>query len=276
MKAFDTDPDFDFDKPLRELLHTRDEEERRVLAKLSPIKRQIYRKILELSNRYIPIKIDRDAPVFLCWLLERDVVLEIGRRLQNEGAIGDGKDARFLSKSEIEDWCRGTLASAHLGEVIGVRKAQHLRWARYSPPNVIGSGAQQEEAEPIRPIDRSRTLHGVGISPGIAVGTARVVSTVSEAGWVTKGEVLVCREPLFQLSPLFGVVSAVVAETGGMLDHSGILVREYGVPAVFQVPRATHLIQTGERIIVDGNSGIIRRDEDTESIGQGAVFPRAE
>ena len=76
-----------------------------------------------------------------------------------------------------------------------------------------------------------------------------------------KGEILVCREPLFELSPLFGIVGAVVAEEGGMLDHSGILVREYGVPAVFQVPRATHLIRTGERIIVDGNKGMITRDD---------------
>ena len=261
MDAWDADPDFDFDKHFQELLRARDETERRVLAKLNPLERWIYRKILELSRRYIPIKIDRDAPVFLCWLLERDVVLEVGRRLREEGVLEDGRDARFLSKSEIEGWCRGARPSADLGEVIAARETQHFRWARYSPPDAIGAGAQQEEAEPVRPIDRGRTLHGVGISPGIAAGTARIVGTASEARGVTKGEILVCREPLFELSPLFGIVGAVVAETGGVLDHSGILVREYGVPAVFQVLRATDLIRTGERIVVDGDRGVVRRGD---------------
>jgi pyruvate,water dikinase len=261
MNAWDADPGFDFDKHLKELLDARDEAEKRVLAKLNPVKRWIYRKVLKLSNRYIPVKIDRDAPVFLCWVLERDVVLEVGRRLQEEGAIEDGKDGQFLSKSEIEGWCQGNIASADLGNLIAVRKTDFLRWERYSPPEAIGATTEQQETEPMLPVDRSRTLYGVVISPGIAAGTARIVNTVSDAGEIKKGEILVCREPLFQLSPLFGIVAAVVAEAGGMLDHSGILVREYGVPAVFQVHRATHLIQTGEEIVVDGNSGTIRREE---------------
>ena len=172
--------------------------------------------------------------------------------------LEDGGDARFLSKSEIEGWCGGARPSGDLGEAIAARKTQHFRWARYSPPDAISAGAQREEAEPIRPIDRSRTLHGVGISPGIASGAARIVGTASETRRTTKGEILVCREPLFELSPLFGIVGAVVSEEGGMLDHSGILVREYGVPAVFQVPRATDLIRTGERIVVDGDRGLVR------------------
>jgi phosphohistidine swiveling domain-containing protein len=262
MNAWDADPGFDFDRHLKELLDARDEAEKRVLAILNPVKRWIYRKILRLSNRYIPVKIDRDAPVFLCWVLERDVVLEVGRRLQEEGATEDGKDGQFLSKSEIEDWCKGNIASANLGNLIAVRKMDFLRWARYSPPEAIGATAKQQETEPMLPVDQSRTLYGVAISPGIAAGTARIINTVSEAGEMKKGEILVCREPLFELSPLFGVVAAVVAEAGGMLDHSGILVREYGVPAVFQVHRATHLIQTGEEIVVDGNSGTIRREKD--------------
>ena len=264
MDIWDADADFDFDKHLKELLHSRDETERRMLAKLNSLKRWVYRKILKLSRRYIPIKIDRDAPVFLCLLQERDVVLEVGRRLHAEGVLGNMRDAQFLSKSEIEDWCRGTIASANLGKVIAARRTQYRRWARYSPPNVIGSGTQNEEAAPARPIDGSRTLYGVGISPGIATGAARLVRTASETGSVKKGEILVCREPLFELSPLFGIVDAVVAEEGGMLDHSGILVREYGVPAVFQVPRVTHLIRTGERITVDGNKGTINRDDEFE------------
>ena len=112
----------------------------------------------------------------------------------------------------------------------------------------IEAGAASEE-----------TFHGRPISPGLAEGRARVISSLGEATNVLSGEILVCREPLFELSPLFSIVSAVVAEVGGLLDHSATLVREYGIPAVFGVEAATTKIHTGDELQIDANKGIIAR-----------------
>ena len=59
-------------------------------------------------------------------------------------------------------------------------------------------------------------------------------------------------------TPLFAVASAIVVETGGILSHAAITVREYGLPAVLGVKDATRLIKDGQIIEVDGTSGTVR------------------
>jgi phosphoenolpyruvate-protein kinase (PTS system EI component) len=55
-------------------------------------------------------------------------------------------------------------------------------------------------------------------------------------------------------------VAAVVTETGGPLSHCAIVAREYGIPAVVGAYGATGAIATGQRITVDGGSGIVTLD----------------
>ncbi|MFI2363889.1 PEP-utilizing enzyme [Promicromonospora sp. NPDC019610] len=44
------------------------------------------------------------------------------------------------------------------------------------------------------------------------------------------GDVLVCRFTEPSWTALFGLVSAVVTETGGVLSHAAIVTREHGQP----------------------------------------------
>jgi len=42
-----------------------------------------------------------------------------------------------------------------------------------------------------------------------------------------------------------------------MMTHGAVVAREYGIPAVVGVDRATERLQTGMRIRLDGSSGQI-------------------
>jgi rifampicin phosphotransferase len=46
-------------------------------------------------------------------------------------------------------------------------------------------------------------------------------------------------------------------EMGGSMSHGAVVAREYGIPAVVGVYGATERITTGQRITVDGSSGVI-------------------
>jgi phosphoenolpyruvate-protein kinase (PTS system EI component) len=46
-------------------------------------------------------------------------------------------------------------------------------------------------------------------------------------------------------------------ETGGVLSHGPILVREFGLPAVAGIAQALSTIRTGQRVRIDGNLGEI-------------------
>jgi pyruvate,water dikinase len=98
-------------------------------------------------------------------------------------------------------------------------------------------------------------VSGTPGSPGRATGPARVVHGPDDFARVRPGDVLVCRftEPAW--TALFGVVAAVVTETGGVLSHAAIVAREYGIPAVLAVPGATTTLPDGATVTVDGGTG---------------------
>lgn len=237
----------------------RDLAEQRVFSRLNPLQRAIYRHVLSLTRRYAPLHVDRDEPVLLCWLLEGDTVREVGRRLQAEGLIATTEESGFLSYREILDWLRGTLRRDVLMRLMMERRDLYRRWWRYAPPDILGDRPPTSEVAMQLPIAEGDTMRGLAVSPGLAQGRARVVCTLAEATNVLPGEVLVVREPLFELSPWFGVASAVVAETGWLLDDAAVLAREYGVPAIFRVQGATERIRNGEELQVDANRGMVIR-----------------
>jgi len=45
--------------------------------------------------------------------------------------------------------------------------------------------------------------------------------------------------------------------TGGYLSHGSIVAREYGIPAVVNVPGVTTLLKDGQKVVVDGDGGKI-------------------
>jgi phosphohistidine swiveling domain-containing protein len=58
-------------------------------------------------------------------------------------------------------------------------------------------------------------------------------------------------------TPLFLTASALVMEVGGLMTHGAVVARAYGIPAVVGVHEATTLLRTGQRVRVDGTSGLV-------------------
>jgi pyruvate,water dikinase len=58
-------------------------------------------------------------------------------------------------------------------------------------------------------------------------------------------------------TPLFLRAAAVAAEVGGYLSHTAIVAREYGLPAVVNIPDLLATVHDGQPVTVDGNAGVI-------------------
>ena len=56
-------------------------------------------------------------------------------------------------------------------------------------------------------------------------------------------------------TPLLLRASAIVVESGGAGSHGAIVAREYGIPAVLNIPGVMQLIQDGQNLVVDGDEG---------------------
>ncbi|MCU0269371.1 MAG: PEP-utilizing enzyme [Acidimicrobiales bacterium] len=104
---------------------------------------------------------------------------------------------------------------------------------------------------------------GRGASGGRCTG--RVVHTAGDAG-AHPGSVLVVRTLDPDLAAVLPSLAGIVAETGGALSHLAILAREYRVPAVVAVPEAVQRFPRGTTVLVDGDTGEVRRlDESAET-----------
>lgn len=98
-------------------------------------------------------------------------------------------------------------------------------------------------------------LHGLAASKGIYEGPARRVSGPSEFGRIVKGDILVTEATTEAFNILLPLLGAIVTDNGGLLSHSAIVAREYGIPGVVGTREATDRISDGVRLRVDGNSG---------------------
>ena len=132
----------------------------------------------------------------------------------------------------------------------------YRRWRRYSPPSILAGGQSEPDTAEIA-VAPEDALRGRPISPGRAQGRARIVESLGDASSVLPGEILICREALFEFTPLYGLVAAIVTERGGLLDYASVLAREYGVPAISGVKGLMQRVQNGQELIVDANRGVV-------------------
>jgi pyruvate,water dikinase len=104
--------------------------------------------------------------------------------------------------------------------------------------------------------DTSNTIVGSPVSPGVIEGRVRVVLDPHGAS-LGPGEILVCPGTDPSWTPLFLAAGGLVTEVGGLMTHGSVVAREYGIPAVVGVDRATERLHTGQRVRLDGTRGTV-------------------
>jgi phosphoenolpyruvate synthase/pyruvate phosphate dikinase len=98
-------------------------------------------------------------------------------------------------------------------------------------------------------------LRGLAASRGVYEGPARRVSGPAEFDRIVRGDVLVTESTTEAFNILLPLLGAIVTDSGGLLSHSAIVAREYGIPGVVGTREATGRIADGARVRVDGDSG---------------------
>jgi pyruvate,water dikinase len=180
---------------------------------------------------------------------------DLGEELAKTGTLADPDDVLHLTVDE---------AAAHqprdVRELVEYRRERHAHHCTVAPddswtgnPQAHTVAARPDGGPPPRP-DR---LHGVGGSPGVVVGSARVVTDSVADAPPGPGEVLVCAMTDPSWAPMFLLAAAVVTDIGGPASHGAIVARELGVPCVANTRTGTAVITTGDLLRVDGDAGVV-------------------
>ncbi len=98
-------------------------------------------------------------------------------------------------------------------------------------------------------------LRGLAASQGVYEGPARCVAGPQEFNRIAQGDVLVTESTSEAFNILLPLLGAIVTDHGGLLSHSAIVAREYGIPGVVGTREATRRITDGTRVRVDGDRG---------------------
>lgn len=98
-------------------------------------------------------------------------------------------------------------------------------------------------------------LRGLAASGGVYEGPARLISGPSEFDRIVQGDVLVTQSTTEAFNILLPLLGAIVTDSGGLLSHSAIVAREYGIPGVVGTREATERIADGMHVRVDGDAG---------------------
>jgi phosphohistidine swiveling domain-containing protein len=124
-------------------------------------------------------------------------------------------------------------------------------YRHFTPPNDFGGSIMRAS------ILQEGDLKGVGCSPGVFTGTARVILNIHETLHLTKEDILVTAFTDPGWTPVLARVGGVVTEVGGLLSHAAVIGREYGIPAILNLNQATKLIKDGDKIRIDGKTGVL-------------------
>ena len=192
----------------------------------------------------------------------RQVFLACGAELVRAGSLERAEDVVHLSVTEVRAGLGG--AGDDLRKRVAERRALLAHYADLVPPHDVNAPAAAETARPEAPASGEPgpldpdELHGTAASAGVARGRARVLRSLDQLGELRPGEVLVAPTTGQAWTPLFATAAGLVTESGTLLSHAAVVAREYGLPAVVALTRATDLIPDGALVEVDGSAGVVR------------------
>ncbi|HTJ41755.1 MAG TPA: phosphoenolpyruvate synthase [Kofleriaceae bacterium] len=179
----------------------------------------------------------------------KQALLREADELVRANAIDQRDDLYFLTFQEL-----------HAGQIdrarIAARRDEHRAFERLTPPRVMTSDGEILTGAYKRAGLPAGALVGLAVSSGVIEGRARIVSRL-DAAELDDGDILVTTFTDPSWTPLFVSIKGLVTEVGGLMTHGAVIAREYALPAVVGVERATERIRDGQRIRVNGTDGYV-------------------
>lgn len=112
-------------------------------------------------------------------------------------------------------------------------------------------------------------LHGLGASPGVAVGKVVKVKDVSELSKVHEGDILITKMTDPNMVPAMKRAEGIITDEGGMTCHASIVSRELGIPCIVGTEKATSVLNDGDKITMDATNGVVYKGK-SEEVLEGA------
>ena len=212
------------------------------------------KRLLKYYHRLIPYRENLKYGVITYFFLLRQAFLRLGELFYNKNLLEKPEDIFFVEQSEI---CDKNIEKKELLKTILLRKE---KYQEYSSLPASDFWVQTEDGEIA--LNNSETSHknylqGNACSPGIVTGKAYILNPYDKSENIPPDCILVADSIDPGQTIYFINIKGLITELGGLLSHGAIVAREFGLPAVTGIKKATQIIKNGQEIIVDGHTGKI-------------------
>jgi len=213
------------------------------------------RRQVEETTQFLQLREEAKNALLTLGGEERRTIVEASERLVASRQLPSADLVGYLTDAELEGMLFGSC---------GVDRSElETRRSIGAACDATGPLPDWFDGRPdsidIRDVPTGHRLTGWATSPGRTTGKVRLISSLADGIRLEKGDVLVANATDPSWTPLFLTAGAVVLETGGPLSHAAIVAREFGLPAVLNVPQATRILTDGETVAVDGTAGVVDR-----------------
>jgi pyruvate,water dikinase len=211
----------------------------------------------------------------------RMALILCGKKLVEMGALDSAEDVVFFKYNEFRVFI-GNPAGMDGKKLVAERRAAQEKAYTVRPKEWIGTCTPTQLAFPYLNLwgfpDKfyrkestvKGQINGLAASPGVVEGIARVVLTEDQFDQVKSGDVLVCIMTNPAWVVLFTKIVGLVTDAGGTVSHPAVLSREFGIPAVVGSSVATQQIKSGDRVRINGSTGLVEILESAASLGERA------
>jgi len=184
--------------------------------------------------------------------------LELGRRLAGREILNTPEEIFYLSWDEVKNiLAQGPQAKHLAGQSLAGQAASRWCDMQANRDRLLPEMIYDDDLPPPPVPDRKvELLRGIPTARGYYRGPARVIRSLADFDRLKPGDVLIIPYSDVSWTTLFTRAGAVVAEAGGILSHSSIVAREFGIPCVVSVPGACS-IPDDSPLAVDGTRGEI-------------------
>jgi pyruvate,water dikinase len=185
--------------------------------------------------------------------------------------LDEPRDVFYLEKDEVLGFVEGTGTTTDLKRLVVLRKAEYKRFQHEALPDrfqtrgvVQASTRLQEHESTERPqveqnnLDADNHIKGIGCSPGVVRGPVRIVRN-PRGVQLQPGEIIVAERTDPGWIMLFPAAAGLIVERGSLLSHSAIVSREIGLPAVVAATGVMQWLRDGDRVELNGSSGLVSR-----------------
>ena len=223
--------------------------QQQLLATYPGPQRPLVRLLLTLAPKTIPLRGVVKVSFLQSFDVARAAARRIGTLLAADGVLADPDDVFFLTYPELT----APRAPDGASELAQRRKQRHAEYMQLTLPGAFTGMPVPVVAD----TERCETkLTGVGVSSGVVEAIAHVVEDPSFAD-VEPDRVLVAPFTDPSWSSIMFISSALVCDIGGAMSHAAVVAREMGIPCVVGTESGTRTIRTGDRVRVDGSTGVV-------------------